>query len=333
MALGYLLTSSVRQLWMLYVFFGLMSGIGWMVISNFGSARVLVEWFKRRIGFVLSVDALGASLAGVLIAPLATLLIGLWGWRLAYAALGLTTLAIALPLIAFVIRSRPADLGLEIDNGAGGEAGRDGIGARADPEWSARRTVAFPGFWGLVLVFGIMSCVWSGLNLHLFGHLRGMGLSPGQAAMVLSVEAALAAAGKPVVGWLSDTFGVRKAILGAVAAQFLGAVAFAAGHGLAVALPSAAIYGVGLSGLVTLQAVSVAKTFGTRSYGSASGLLRTAMLPLVLVSSPLAGYMYDAFGDYRRAFWCYAVLLLFVAPATLLLKLPKQDVARAAARS
>ncbi|WP_296459541.1 MFS transporter [Phenylobacterium sp.] len=324
LALGYVLSSSAQQLWLLYLLFGAMSGVGWVAISNFGTSRILVEWFRRRLGFTLAIDALGASMAGVVVAPLATFVIGLWGWRTAYASLGLATLAVALPVILFLLRARPADMGLKIDNGAGdADAGPAAAGPRPDPEWSIRRTLAHRGFWGLVLVFGLMNCVWSGLNLHLFGHMRGMGLTAEQAALVLSVEAAVAAFGKPIIGWISDGVGVRLAIIAVTAAQFLGTVAFAAGHGFAVALPSAAIYGLGLSGLVPLAAVAVADTFGTRSYGAASGLLRSATLPLILVSSPVAAYVYDVFGDYRPAFWCFAVLLLGVAPATLLLKFAK----------
>jgi MFS family permease len=315
LASGYVLTSISTSLWTLYVSIGILSGLGWLVIGNFGSSKILVEWFRRRLGLALSVDVLGASAAGVIIAPVAAELIARIGWRSAYAAIGVFTAVGALLLIAFVLRSRPP-------KPPGSGRNPAACVEAPDPEtvWTSRRLLGSPRFWSLTLVFGAMNCVWSGLNLHLYGHLTQIGLPPMQAAQVLSIEAGLALLAKPFVGAFADSVGPRTAIALALGLQLIGVALFAGGHGFVAAAAAAVIFGTGLSGLVSLQNLGVARIFGRNSYGAASGLVKFTMLPIVLIASPLAGLMYDLLGSYRAAFWCYVGLLAAAAPVILMLR-------------
>ncbi|MEO1584131.1 MAG: MFS transporter [Planctomycetota bacterium] len=75
------------------------------------SSHVLALWFERRLATVESIKHGSLSAAGALVPAVVLWLIDGLGWRQAYAVLGVAVAASLLPLIAFVLRDRPADVG------------------------------------------------------------------------------------------------------------------------------------------------------------------------------------------------------------------------------
>ena len=75
------------------------------------------NWFIRRRPLGLAIEAMSKG-AGLAVMPLAAqLIIGGWGWRTAWVAMGLFTFAVGvLPPLIFMSR-RPEDMGLEPDPG------------------------------------------------------------------------------------------------------------------------------------------------------------------------------------------------------------------------
>ena len=147
-------------------------------------------------------------------------------WRNAYIVFSATTALALFPAVYVFMRDRPEEIG-EV---------RDGHRYVADnPEemvviaedhvvWSTKDMLTHKGFWAISVMFGLMFRA-AAVMLHLFSHLRDIGLDGGTAAQVLSITALFAALGKPVVGWLSD-FGVRVSIWLALICQGLALLLF-----------------------------------------------------------------------------------------------------------
>ena len=88
----------------------------------------------------------------------------------------------------------------------------------------------------------------------------------------------------------------------------------------------AVTYGFGMSGMAPLQSVAVAAVFGAQSYGRANGLMQPFMLPVALVASPVAAWIYDRSGDYTDAFLIFLALMVVALPIGLALRLaPPRD--------
>ena len=80
------------------------------------SSHVLALWFEQRLATVESIKHAVFSL-GSAAAPAITLaMIGAFGWRHAYAIMGVAVALVLLPLIAFVLRDRPEEVGQHLDN-------------------------------------------------------------------------------------------------------------------------------------------------------------------------------------------------------------------------
>lgn len=314
LGVGYIAAAASPNIWHLYLWIGVLAGLGWITVSNFGSAKVIVAWFKERLGVALAIDAMGASLAGVIIAPIGTLLISTLGWRGAYAMLGVVTGLLATLIVLTLIREPPKAESAELD--AHGSLRRN-----APLQVSSLDALRRLEFWAYVAIFGLMGGVWNGINLHLFGHLRHLGLADLQAASVLSIEAASAALGKPVIGLLSDRIGAAPASGLILGLQLAGVILFMQGGTYEAAMAAAVVYGLGLSGLVVLQGAMVAEVFGRKSFGAISGSARLAMLPIILAASPLAGFIYDRQQSYDSAFWAFAAALGLALVASVALHL------------
>jgi MFS family permease len=126
---------------------------------------------------------------------------------------------------------------------------------------------------------------------------------------VLSITALFAALGKPVVGWLSDYWGARVSIWLALICQGTALLLFSAANSTIAAIFAGCLYGFGYSGMSPLRTFAISSTLGSRSFGSASGLLRFVEMPWALMASPIAGLIYDQTGSYLIAFQVLAGMM------------------------
>jgi MFS family permease len=302
-------------------------GLGTGTIGTTANSRLLVNWFDRNRGLALAVAIMGYSTAGIVMPPVALYLLDTVGWRGAYGLFGGACLFVALPLVARLVKQQPADLGLAPDGipASGGAAparaspARERVNVPAGSIAVFRSLVGTPGFWSAALLFGLMSGVLGGLNLHLFLHYVDAGVAEYQAALILSVTGALSLASKPLVGLLIDGVGARAAALIAAAACASAMVAFLLPASYAALLMAGAVFGLAFGGTVPLQAAVLSRIFPAAHFGRAYGSLRLCMFPLTLTCTPLIGLLYDRSGSYLPAFAIFAVLFAITALVAALL--------------
>ena len=178
-----------------------------------------------------------------------------------------------------------------------------------------------PAFWGVVFVFSSMFCVLQGVNMHLFGHFTNGTFSVETAGFLLAVMAAWIFAGKPIQGWLADRIGAKLTIAIALVSQIVGVGFFWIGESYLLAMLGVIFYGFGFSGVTPLQSVATAAIFGKQSYGRANGLMQPFMLPVALLASPLAAWIYDTTGSYASAFLQFMIVMIVALPVLMWLKL------------
>lgn len=325
---GYVLTALAPNIIIIFLIFGIFFGIGGVSISTFSTSKVVVMWFKRRRGLALSLDVAGASVAGILIPPIAAWLLLNYGWRGGYVILGTVLACVLVPVVTFFIKA-PSETGDVPDGIRNEDADRQAMSpaAEVDLTWSTKELLASPPFWGIVLLFGGMMCVWQGVILHLYGHLMDSELGAYQASFILSVMGVLIVSGKPLLGWLADALGAKTSIAISLAGQIIGTFLFTLAQSQSAFLIAAAVYGFGLSGMAPLRNMALATAFGSRSYGSANGLMQPLALPIVLLASPIAGFIHDRLGSYDLAFQVFLVILLVTSPMLLLIRSARQEIA------
>jgi len=308
---AYLLLSVTQTLWQYYLIVGVGMGVGMSCMGGLAWHRSVISWFDHWRGRAIALAVMGASLSGVMMPPLVTALVEAFGWRGGFLAFAMVTGLSLAPLVYFLMKDRPEQVG-EVRDGLSYVTSHteEAVEIVADSRvWHWREMLKSRAFWSIGLIFGSMSCVYSAVMLHLFGHLMDIGISASYAAWILSATALFAALGKPVVGWLSDAFGARITIWLALGTQCASLLLFSEANDFKLSIAAACLYGLGYSGMSPLRTFSISTAMGSVSFGAANGVLRIIELPLVISASPLAGFIYDATGSYRIAFLILAGLM------------------------
>ncbi len=296
-------------------------GIG-LAIASVGIAAygplpanvVLMNWFYRRRGTAIAIAAAGPPIIGFLVPGATAWLIHIHGWRTALATLSWTLGAVALPVIAFLVVARPADVGETVDGAKAqpAETAADATGAEA----SIAGLLRSRDFWFIALGFGLYFAVPVGTGLFIVPLLLELGFSPWVAALGATTAAIANLAGTLGSGALADRLAPRPVLFGLLGVFIVAllVIAFAPSPFVvfAATLPLTFCFGGGQPILPLL----VGGRFGTEIVGRALGVTGPVGLLFLVAAAPLAGLLRDATGTYRSVFLGGAVV---IAAATALL--------------
>jgi MFS family permease len=175
LALGLALSRWANELWHFWITFGLISGVGLCMIGAVPFTTVLRNWFERKRGLAFSLLFLGSGGAFGCY-PAIAWLIDTTGWRNTYLIEGLVVGGILIPLIVFVVRYHPRDMGLLRDglpvSQEGGASAMKNPMKVVDPSWAAvhwtlSKAVRTSRFWLLCLT---TFCLWGVMQTILLAH-------------------------------------------------------------------------------------------------------------------------------------------------------------------
>lgn len=326
LALSLFLTAYVHHLWQWILLNGVMLTVGAALIGNLVVNVTLAKWFVSFRGRSIALAAMGISFAGVLLTPLMTSVIDMWGWRVAWQLLSAGTLLLIVPA-GLSMRRAPEDYGLHPDGDIPSSENRDRIKKAMDDYTSSltrRQAIRTGSFYLLVLAFGFFVITIQVMLLQTIPFMTDAGYSRTIAAFMIALASIPALVSKPLWGWLIDGLEARPlaSISAAITGISLIMIVLGANHQSLVWIYTGFfMMGVGWGGMIPLQEVIWASFFGRRHLGA----VRSAALPLSLVftaGAPLAtSYYYDVFGNYDGAILAVAASNLF--SAVLMLIIPK----------
>ena len=204
------------HLWQVGLFMSLAGGIAFACVSPVLATSLMTQWFARQRGRALGVVTSGGKVAMIVLVPLLTLIIALYGWRAALIALGVAIWAV-IPLVWFFVRSSPEEMGLHPDGDALAapveipDSDKASSAARHS-RWSIALAFNTLPFWLLAIVLFGNGFIMNLVFLHLPSYMLHLGYSQALAAGGLVLLGAVGIAGNMVIGTLSDLFN-RKHVL------------------------------------------------------------------------------------------------------------------------
>jgi|GEM_PF-3292965 len=206
LGLGAFLT--VHELWQLFLFWGVVVGVGTGAVGNVLGATVAHRWFRTHRGLVIGLFGAATSAGSLVFIPAMAALSVSVGWRGAIVLLIVACLAVLVP-VALFMRDRPADAGTR----AFGEGQTISTAERDDDQRRTplRAAVRTMDFWLLAGSFFICGYTSNGLiGTHLIPHAVEHGFTEVTAASAVGVMGAMNIVGTLSSGWLSDRFDNRK---------------------------------------------------------------------------------------------------------------------------
>lgn len=312
MAAGVVLLGRIDAPWQLFAVCLLLS-TGWSSLASTAITSTLVPWFRRRQGLATTLALTGASAGGIVIVPLLVHLTQRLGFASATMVAAAALLLVVLPLVALVIRRRPADLGLHPD-GEAPDAGRPhDVEVPAERRWSRGETLRAARFWTLAVPFALALLAQVGFIIHQIAFLAPS-LGATRAAWVVSETTVAALLGRAGAAVLADRMERRTLSAAIFAVQALGLALMAAAPGAPWAVyAGSAAFGLGVGNVITLPPLVAHAEFGAASFGVVFGLVAAAMQLGVAAGPSVVGLLREAAGDYRTALW---VLVAVDAVAT-----------------
>jgi len=273
-------------------------------------SRAISLWFYRQRGLALGIMLIGTSLAGIIVPQLAHVAIDRGGWRLAFPALALLPLLVALPLGLALFREPRAD---EVPPGL----------ARADGSVAGltlREAMRTRRFWLLFASIAMIALAYGGAHIHMAEIVKLHGHSAGQAAGVIGVVALGILAGRLTIGFLFDRFWAPGVAFPALLLPAL-ACLLLAGTGTDLALLRAGGFLLGFAAGTESDVIAylAARYFGMAHYGRIYGWLYIPFGLGSAISPILYGAARDATGNYDVML--HAAMLLFAVGGGLLLLL------------
>jgi MFS family permease len=302
--IGFILLSQVTQPWQLFVFFGLLVGLG-LATHDVVTLSTIARQFHRRRGMMTGVVKVGTATGQIIIPPVAAFLMAVYDWRLALIILGCA--AIALLIFAATLIQSPAP---SKDSGHKAEVSGSSIReVRGDRKLWMICAIQFSFFTSLTTI-----------PLHIVVHGMDLGMTATVAASLLSVMGAASIAGRLTVGTLVDRIGGRRAMMLCLVPLIASLLVFPSTSAMWLVFVGVVIYGFGHGGLFTVMSPTVAEYFGLKAHGAIFGIV-VFFGTIGGASGPiLAGRIFDLTGSYTLAFIALAALATF--GMILVLKLP-----------
>jgi MFS family permease len=282
----------------------LILGVGLSAGTVLPASLVLANWFSERRGLAMGIALSGSTVGGSVMTLVAGHLFQVTGWRIAYIVLGLPMMVVVVPLVALIVRSRPAGtIPMTVTEGAelleGFETGE------------ALRTRSF---WMIVLANFCFAFTATGSLIHLAAYLEGVGYKTSAAAVVVSLIFAFAALGKVVMGLLADRLTARVALVLCFATQAAGLATVFGAARLGIIIVFIPIYGMSIAAPLMLLPLLIAESLGIKRYGLLSGLAGLAQTFGAMIGPIVAGRIFDLTTNYALAFeLCITVMIIGAA--------------------
>ncbi len=216
-AIGVALSPAMHETWQLFLLWGVVVGLGTGFIGAYFAAYIAARWFKTRQGVVIGVLTAANAAGQLVFLPAMAAMVTETGWRTMSLSLAAIVM-LPLPLLAWLMRERPEDLGLAA-YGAALPAPIAPPSGTAPPAHGNPIMVSFRAladgvgstdFWLIAGSYLICGASTNGLiGTHLIPACVDHGLGEVVGAGLLAATGAFAFLGGTVSGWLSDRYDNR----------------------------------------------------------------------------------------------------------------------------
>ncbi|NJP32000.1 MFS transporter [Micromonospora thermarum] len=322
-AAGSGLTVFMTASWQLVLCWGVLVGLGTGSMALAFVATVTGRWFVRLRGLVTGVLTAGGAAGQLVFLPLMAVLVAEHGWRVAALVVAGAAVAVV-PLVVWLLREHPADLGLPAYGAtevvpptppAGGAAAR---AVRVLAQAARTRP-----FWLLAGGFAICGATTNGLvGTHFVPAAHDHGMPQTTAAGLLALVGLFDIAGTIASGWLTDRVDSRV-LLGVYYALRGGSLLVLPGLFAATAEPSMLVFIIfyGLDWVATVPpTVALCREYFGASGAVVFGWVFAAHQVGAAIAATGAGLVRDQLGSYALAWYVAGALSIGAAMLSLLLR-------------
>ena len=273
----------------------------------------------------------GAYMLGTLLAALSMgtvpafnhWLIQTVGWRWAYAFLGIGVVCVILPLLAFVFRNRPEDVGQKPDGLC-----TDALDASGAPVVEKAHDLAFAirtrAYWIMAVAVALPSMIITGIHFHAVQIYRDIGMTETDVVGMFSVFAAAVAISMLLGGLMADRFRPNLLLSGSFVGISLGIWLLTQVSSPSNSAFFAVSLGAGQGIFMAVRPTIWVRYYGRAHLGKIRGTLKTVEVAASSTGPLLMGAAHDLFGSYNDILIVFASLTVPMVIVTLFVTPPKE---------
>lgn len=319
---------------------GVIMGFGLNIGLTVAVDKSLNDWFiyKRGIAQGTKFGLIGFS--GIVLIPVVTWLVSMYGWRLTCLIWGLLMFVCAPVTLFFVKQKKPEYYGLQPDGIPLSSVSMEeteessltvSINQSEDDEQEItfRRAIKTRAYCLMTFAYAIQVLVVGAMAIHMFPLLTDMGIELATASGMMSLMVFFTIPSRFFGGAISDH--VKKSNLNLLLSLvfFTQATAFTIFLLFDGILPTyimLVLFGMSSGSATPLLVVMIGRYFGRNAFGAIFGTSNAIRAPFALVAPVFAGWVYDRTGSYTYALVLFSVCSYLAAFVMLWAKPPKKRV-------
>jgi len=276
-------------LWVFYAQWTLMSVLGAGTLSGTWT-RVVNGWFDRNLGVALGLASTGTGFAGFLLKPFGLWLIKDFGWRTAFAGIGLLPIVIGVPVVAWLFRERHQ-----------ARTAGPAVAPNDEPGLELRQALATPQFWIMAAAFLLISFALTAPTPNLENIMRSLTFGISVIAQITGSFGLAVILGRIIGGWLLDRIWAPACACAILLLPAAGCWLLAQPHvSEARAIGAVVTLGLAAGFEFDLLAFLASRYFGRRHYGSIYGCFYAVLATGGGLGPVVFGRVFDITGTYAQ---------------------------------
>ncbi len=293
---GYLLMPLATNIMHLYIFYGVLIGLGCNVFVPVMS--VIARIFSRRRTVMSGIATVGAGLGSLVMPPLLTQMVETRGLTTSFIVLGIATLVITIPASQFLRQD------IMEDDGEGGSKQRRKPLRNlllVEQSLTLRQAVKTLQFWLiLIMLFFFGFCIFV-MQVHIVPYVTDLGIANDTAALILATIGGASIVSRVVLGTAGDRIGNSSIMVFGFVLMLAAVLLLLVWENVLVFFIFATIFGIAYGDCAAQESPIVASIFGIKSHGVILGMLGFGFTLGAAVGPVVAGYLFDLTGSYHIA--------------------------------
>ena len=297
------LVGIVTEIWHFFIAFGVLLAIT-QAFTFVPLQASIGGWFRRRLGLATGLLQAAGGVGAALLAPLVAELLGAFGWRETFWAIGFVGGGLII-LCSIFFKSKPSDAGTKAYGTLGDDppdlaVPKDVLGLRLKVFGQhMRRTRAF---WNLPTIHGL-GCAGHGIVLiYAIPYATELGIGLTQAAWILSCISIFSIVGRFVVPILAERMGGKPVMMVALFLQCVTVVALFFAHDPWTFYLFGVLFGLGFGGEMSAYLVVNRQYFGTGPMATLYGYEIMGAMMGHAIATLLGGLVRELTGSFLPVF-------------------------------
>ncbi len=328
-AVGLFMLAFQTSIWELYLWSGIVVGLGMSIGGMLAMMTVINNWFVMKRSVALAISMASMGLSGIVLIPGLMALINTIGWRRAYMMVAAFVFLCCVLLPGLLIKNKPEDIGQVPDGPVSRRPAQEKTRTnpyknlyRTPVDFTAKEALRTRALWLLVSYGTLQFLASGGLFTHQIAFLFDLGLAPGMAAVAAGVMGAVMSISQLGIGFLGLRFKMHSLAVISILIAIVGFTVLIFARSWPLVLAYSIILGIAFG----IQSIAMGNLFpdyfGRSEFPKIMGFTMPFTTIISSMGAPLTGFIRDAKGSYIPAFQISLALLVVAFFCILFAKPP-----------